>query len=113
MGIGVDITKNERFEKIITDNQEKRILSPEELRVYESFTSHSRKLEYLASRFSSKEALFKATNIRFEMTDISILNDENGKPYIKSELFNKALDANISISISHEKEYTIAFVIAK
>lgn len=113
MGIGVDITKNERFEKIIADSQEKRILSSEELKVYENFTSHSRKLEYLASRFSSKEALFKATNVRFEMIDVSILNDENGKPYVKSDLFNKISDTEILISISHEKEYTIAFVIAK
>lgn len=106
MGIGVDITKNERFQKLIDEHKEARILSSKELKVYQEITSSHRKLEFLASRFASKEALFKASNIKFAMNNVSILNDEKGKPYVESPIFE-----NVQISISHEKEYTISFVI--
>ena len=41
---------------------------------------------------------------KYTFHDIIILNDQNGKPYCKNI-------ANVKISISHEKKYTIAYAI--
>lgn len=105
MSVGVDIVKNARFQSFLNDEKKiDKILSLEEKEVFTSFTSEKRKLEYIASRFSGKEALYKATNENIPMNQISILNDETGKPYIKNK-------KDIEISISHETDYSIAFVI--
>ena len=104
MGIGVDITKNSRFENIIKDyNKIQKILSIDEIEIFNTFNSDKRKIEYIASRFACKEALFKATGNKISFNQISILNDENGKPYVKNK-------KDIEISISHETEFSIAFV---
>lgn len=45
------------------------------------------------------------------MKDIEVLNDENGRPYIKlSEQFANKIE-DIDISISHCKEYAVANVV--
>lgn len=103
-GIGVDIVKIDRMYE--QPNIAKKILSNEELEKYQSFTTSNRKAEFLAGRFAAKEAYVKALGTGFgKITpqDITVLNDELGKPYI-----NKP---NTHISISHEKEYVISYVI--
>ena len=105
MSIGVDIVQNIRFQSFLNDQKKiDKILSTEEKEIFNSFSSEKRKLEYIASRFSAKEALFKATNEKVAMNQISILNDKNGKPYVKNK-------KDIEISISHETDYSITFVI--
>ena len=105
MSIGVDIVQNIRFQSFLNDQKRiDKILSPEEKEIFNSFSSEKRKLEYIASRFSAKEALFKATNEKVAMNQISILNDKNGKTYVKNK-------KDIEISISHETDYSITFVI--
>ena len=69
-----------------------------------------------AGRFSAKEAISKAlgTGVRdFNLTDIEILNDELGKPYVvlKNELKGRMVDMRIEISISHSKEYATAVAV--
>jgi holo-[acyl-carrier protein] synthase len=110
--IGIDIVRNERF-KVMLDDEKKysRILSLKEREIYKSFTSEKRKLEYLASRFAAKEALIKAlnkTNINFDYTDVSVLNEENGAPYIE---FGFKTDIYVLISLSHTDDDSIAFVV--
>ena len=107
--IGVDISENSRFIDIIKDKKcYEKILSPTEIMVFEKFSYEKRKIEYLASRFSAKEALFKACNKKFNFNEVSILNHEDGSPYIEANF----LDGYIThVSISHEKVYSIAFVI--
>ena len=70
--------------------------------------------------FSAKEDISKAigTGVReFSLTDLEILNDDLGKPYVVvSEkldkiLRNKKEDYQIEISISHSKKYAIAMAI--
>lgn len=99
--IGVDITNNNRFidmeEKTI-----KRILTQKEYIQYMNKLPEYKHL-FLAGRWAAKEACYKAINkyINISINNIEILNDENGIPYCTN--IN-----NISISISHEKDYTIA-----
>ena len=117
-GIGVDIVKIERiknagekwgrkfFEKILTDDEisycfKKKDPNPS-----------------LAVRFAAKEALIKAigSEIPVNMKDVEVVNKENGKPSleIKGEIkrfFQKEKIKNCQISLSHEKEFGVAFVI--
>lgn len=73
-----------------------------------------------AGRFAAKEAFLKALGCGLrdgmKFTDIEIENNNLGKPVI--HIYNKVLEksnnigiSNISISISHEREYATAVVL--
>lgn len=98
LGIGTDIVENARVNQKIA----KRVLSEREYQIY-SQKNDDLKNEYLASRFAAKEAIVKATNKRYSINQIEILNDENGKPFCNVE--------GIELSISHENNYSVAFAI--
>jgi holo-[acyl-carrier protein] synthase len=94
--IGCDIVKISRFKNNLiklADN----ILSVREM---EEFDLTSNKIQYLAGRWAAKEAIFKATGHK----RMTILNKSNGAPYVLD-------NPDIQISISHEKEYAIAFAL--
>ena len=78
-----------------------------EYAIYSDFTSEKRKIEFLAGRFSAKEAVVKALDVPKLVKDIEILNDENGKPYCTLEGYK------IHISISHETEYSCAYALCE
>lgn len=107
-GIGTDITDNNRFKDFINDSKKiVRLLSSKEIEKFNLISNDERKIEYMASRFAAKEALFKASNKKFNMNEVSILNDEAGRPFVESEIdFN-----NVYLSISHERQFSIAFVV--
>lgn len=106
-GIGVDIAKISRFENK-SNHFIQRILSKKELEVYSSLNEEN-KIVYLASRFSAKEALFKALKTEdFDFSEISVLNEKSGAPYIQMDTPYKT-----HISISHEKEYVICYVLVE
>ena len=110
--VGIDIVDNERFiEYLDNEKMVKRLLSIEEYEIFNTFTSNDRKLTFLCGRFCAKEALIKAINKEdkhFNYSDLSILNDEKGAPYIKT---NFSLDGKIHLSIAHSKSNTTAIVI--
>ena len=78
---------------------------------------------YFAKRFAAKEAFAKALGIGFRndlnFKDIEILNDKLGKPYyLVSKKINNMIKKkfkvkmyNLFLSISDEKDYSIAFTI--
>lgn len=114
LGIGVDIAKNSRFKSWLTN--EKKIL-----RFFHKSEIDFSKLtvQMLASRFAAKEAFVKALGLGFEnieLQSIAVLKDEKGKPYffLEGEAKN-ALERlggkSVHLSLSHEKEYAIAFVV--
>lgn len=112
IGIGIDIIELSRVQEII-NNQPRfvdRILTPAEKEVYVTLTNH-RKVEFLAGRFSAKEAFSKAigTGIGKEVSfqDISILSDELGKPVMKCVGEHRF----IHVSISHSQHYAVSQVI--
>lgn len=107
--IGIDIAKIKRFKNKDRTFIE-RILSEKELIIYDSFKSAQRKYEYLASRFSAKEAYTKAYQSfdhALNFKDVSILNHETGAPYIESVY---RPNDSLMISISHEKKYVVTVV---
>lgn len=97
----------------------KKILSPTELAQYESAKSG---LNFLAKRFAAKEAVAKAlgTGMRqgVHFTNIEIVRDKFGKPgvQLKSGALQRADALGIDrwhLSISDERHYALAFVIAE
>ena len=114
LGIGNDIVEIERIEKAISNEKFiKRVYTEKEIEIIEKKGS---KAASYAGRFSAKEAISKAlgTGVRdFNLTDIEILNDELGKPYVvlKNELKGRMVDMRIEISISHSKEYATAVAV--
>lgn len=98
--IGTDIVKISRIEKSINSPSFLQKVFTEGEREY------CKKAESFAGIFACKEAYFKAigTGILLPLTDIEILHDDKGKPYINGIL-------NCDVSISHDGDYAIATVI--
>ena len=118
VGIGNDIIEIERIEKAISkEGFKNKIYSQREL---ENIQKRGNRTETYAGIFSAKEAISKAigTGVReFSLTDLEILNDDLGKPYVAvSEKLDKIIkdkkeDYQIEISISHSKKYATAVAI--
>ena len=118
LGIGNDIIEIERIEKaILKEGFKNKVYTQKEL---ENIEKRGNRVETYAGIFSAKEAISKAigTGVRkFSLTDLEILNDDLGKPYVVvSEKLDKILkvrkeDYQIEISISHSKKYAIAMAI--
>ncbi|MFA7100800.1 MAG: holo-ACP synthase [Bacilli bacterium] len=103
-GIGVDVTMLTRF--IAKDDAFiKRILTPNE---YQQFSGLNdiRQVEYLAGRFCGKEAYYKACkNRQISYHDVELLDDKEKGLTIS--------DPHAHISISHDGDYVIAFVVVE
>ena len=118
VGIGNDIIEIERIEKAISkEGFKNKVYTQREL---ENIEKRGDRVETYAGIFSAKEAISKAigTGVReFSLTDLEILNDDLGKPYVAvSEKLDKIIkdkkeNYQIEISISHSKKYAIAMVI--
>tara|TARA_B100001996_G_scaffold377994_1_gene361459 strand:- start:323 stop:706 length:384 start_codon:yes stop_codon:yes gene_type:complete len=120
-GVGVDIIENSRIKKMIKNkNFLKRVFSN-----YEILNSKKilNKTSFFAKRFAAKEAFSKSLGTGFRnnlnFKDIVIKNNRAGKPFfyitkkIKS-IINKKFKTkkfNFFLSISDEKNYSVAFVI--
>ena len=122
IGIGSDIIDNRRIKKIINkygNRFKKRCFSDYEIKRSESLKSN---INSYSKRYAAKEALVKALGSGFSKgvywKDVEVINNLDGKPMIK--LYNKALDKvnelsscnyNITLSLSDEKNYSIANII--
>jgi len=115
VAIGVDIIEIRRIDRAISEWQDaflKRIYTQAELEKHRNVSS-------MAARFAAKEAVMKAlgTGVRgVNWKDIEILTNGEGAPVIR--LQGRALErskeigiAQFSISMSHSKEYAVAFVV--
>ena len=118
VGIGNDIIEIERVEKAIS--KEGFIAKVYTQREIENIVKRGNRAETYAGIFSAKEAISKAigTGVReFALTDLEILNDDLGKPYvIVSDKLNKIIQRKkenyqIEIAISHSKKYATAMAI--
>jgi holo-[acyl-carrier protein] synthase len=109
-GIGVDIVSNSRIKKLYKRFGEKflkRIFTEREINYC---LRHSNPIPHLAGRFAAKEAVIKALDKPegLKLKDIEIINNQNGSPIV---LIYGVKDKKIKITLSHEKNYTVAFVI--
>ncbi len=115
IGIGTDIVEISRFMNI-KQNVIEKIFTPTEI-VYIS----RKKVETLAGIFAAKESVAKCFGCgfgKFSIRDIEILHNKKNAPLVK--LHNAALKfsqqlkvINIKVSISHCKDFAVAFAIAE
>ena len=121
IGNGVDIIKNSRINNSLKiKGFLNRIFTKNEIDLGKKIKN---KTNFYAKRFAAKEAFVKAigTGFRYDINfiDIEIKNYKNGKPYIS---LSKNLDNflqekfkiqkyKVFLSLSDEKDYSIAFVI--
>ena len=121
LGIGVDLIKNSRIKSSIKKKSFlKRTFARNEINYAKTLKNKS---NFFAKRFAAKEAFAKAMGTGFRnnlnLKDIEILNDINGKPYyLKTKKINRIIynkfkikKYNLFLSISDEKDYSIAFTI--
>ena len=113
-GIGTDIIEISRIEKAINQTAlfKKKVYTEKEI---EHIEKKKNPYASYAGRFASKEAVSKAfgTGVYgFSLSDIEILNDEMGKPYVTlyNAIEEKAQGLVIQISISHSREYAVSTV---
>ena len=121
VGIGVDIIQNSRIKKAIKNKSfVSRIFSKSEITNSKKINN---KTNYFAKRFAAKEAFVKSIGFGIRKSinfkDIYVINDKFGKPNIKfSNKVNnliikkfKTRNFDIFLSLSDEKNYSIAFVV--
>ncbi len=121
IGIGVDIVKNGRLKKLIKNKKFiERVFTNNEQKISKRFKN---KINYFSKRFAAKEAFSKATgfgiskNLHFK--DIEVQKSKKGKPsinlnkstiiYLKKKFKVKSFKTNLSLS--DEKNYSIAYVV--
>ena len=121
IGVCVDIVRNDRLKKLIKNkNFVERVFT-----VYEQKSSLKlkNKLNFYSKRFAAKEAFSKATGFgiskKLHFKDIEVISDKKGKPSInlnKSTMYYlnrkfKVKSFKTNLSLSDEKNYSIAYVI--
>jgi holo-[acyl-carrier protein] synthase len=118
-GIGTDIVNVDRIKKILnTKKSLNRLFSKEEITKCSKLINS---INCYAKRFAAKEAFSKAlgTGISngINFNEIIVMNNKNGKPFIKlkgktMQIIKKKFKKKpkISISLSDEKKYAVAFV---
>lgn len=120
IGLGVDIIQNYRIQCVVEKWGEKflrKFFSENEI---DSLEKTRNKDQRLAANYAAKEAFVKAMGTGFrsgmKFKYIEVNRDKLGKPYIDTH--GKVKDAvtkkgvnNIHLSISHEKDYSVALVI--
>ena len=119
-GIGTDIANINRIKKSLKNkNFIDRLFSKNEVK---KCNNQINKANCYAKRFAAKEAFSKAlgTGISngINFNEIIVLNKKSGKPYInligttkkRIEKIFKKKKTKISLSLSDEKDYAVAFV---
>ena len=121
LGIGVDIIKNNRIKSLVKNKIFiNRIFGKKEIKL--SLMTKN-KTNYFAKRFAAKESLVKSLGTGFRnnlnFKDIEVINDKIGKPFFLeskkvSDIIRKKFKVKkfyLFLSISDEKEYSVAFTI--
>ncbi len=122
-GIGVDIVSASEMKKLIDSMTYGALLKLFTEREVEASSSKKDKAEYLAGRFASKEACFKAiapclAGEQFDLRITETLSREDGSPYINvtdemKEVLKRAGISALKVSISHDNGMAIAFAAAE
>ena len=111
VGHGIDIEELASIQNAVEKREgfARRVLTDKEMERFASLKGR-RQVEYLAGRWSAKEAFSKAmgTGIgKLGFQDLEILNNERGAPYFsKSPFLGK-----VWLSISHTDQFVTASVI--
>jgi len=121
-GIGTDIIEVERIAKHVSGQTrfKGKIFSSREIEYCESFKKG--KAQHYAARYAAKEAFFKAIGTGWRggiaFREISIINDELGKPVMMLSGKAKTFAGEhgftaIHVSLSHLEKYACAVVVVE
>ena len=118
-GIGTDIIEINRFDKSVNNNKFMSTYYTD--KEIEYIKSKSKPTESAAAFFCAKEAVAKAIGTGFSgfsPKDIGVEHDEKGKPcVVLGERAKTAAEAagikRISLSLSHCRDYAVAFAAAE
>lgn len=114
IGIGNDLVAVERVAKACEkEGFLTRTFTEKEIEAFKD------KPQSLAGNFAVKEAVSKCfgTGFRgFELTDIEVLRDDRGKPYVNlyngaKYIYDRYLGKNIFVSISNTEEFAMAMAV--
>jgi len=115
--VGIDLIDIERIRHAVDrwgDRFVRKVLGDEERNIYHEKRN---KVQFLAGRFASKEAVIKALGTVLDHgvrpRCIQILNDLYGKPYVHldDQIREKIFDKEIKVSITHERTMAAAVAI--
>lgn len=111
-GIGTDIVDIKRMRSAIEKEAFlKKVFTDGEI------SRCGKNAEAYAGVFAAKEAFVKAVGVGFRLNpkSIEVLKDDNGKPYFEffesAREFVESKKAAVHLSISHERDYAVSFVI--
>lgn len=120
IGIGVDIVQNSRIKKALSTHKlkfMKKILTKEEL---SKMKEGKILIQSLCGIFAAKEAVIKSLTayLGFSLNFQEIIIEKGSEPVPKIKIFNykveeKLSNVKLTISISHEKYYSIALAVAE
>ncbi len=120
IGTGIDIVKISRIEGIVERKGESFFNKIFTTREREYINAKNRNAQTISGLFASKEAVSKLLGRGIGLVnwkDIEILHDKYNKPYVQLHgeggenlKIEMAID-EIHLSISHEKDYAIAFAV--
>jgi len=118
---GIDLVKVERMEQMIERSSGQVFLDRVFSAAEQAYCGSKRmKFEHYAARYAAKEAVLKALKIRPKknqrLAGIEVGREATGKPFIALNAeIRKQLripaQAQIELSIAHEREYAIATVV--
>lgn len=121
--VGIDLVEIIEFGRIIETCGRSFIDKTFTTNEIEQSLKAANRLDYLASRFAAKEAVFKAvahytTENTFDLRIIETLEEPDGFPRVHvckelSSLLKQASISNIHISLSHDGGYAMAFAVAE
>ena len=111
VGHGIDIEELASIQNAVEKREgfARRVLTDKEMERFASLKGR-RQIEYLAGRWSAKEAFSKAlgTGIgKLGFQDLEVLNNERGAPYFSKSPFS----GKVWLSISHTDQFVTASVI--
>ena len=120
LGIGTDIVSISRFQKALERHNQnflKMLFTDYEIT---STEMKKNRIIHLAGKFAAKESVLKAfgkgLGEGISLREIEIVNNKMGKPEVHLhgnglELAMKMKIKNIHITISHEKQFAVAFIL--
>lgn len=115
LSVGTDIIEINRISKLIDNNSKfaSKMYTDKEIEYCE--LRKEQKYQSYAGKFAGKEAIYKALSGKigdnYNWKDFEILNSKNGKPEVYLHINIENLES-LEITISHCKEYAVAYVTA-
>uniref|UniRef100_A0A7S4UTT6 4'-phosphopantetheinyl transferase domain-containing protein n=1 Tax=Paramoeba aestuarina TaxID=180227 RepID=A0A7S4UTT6_9EUKA len=122
VGLGVDVCRVGRFREIFGRQGlrfAKKFLHPNELERFQMKLTKNQDLgiQFLASRWATKEAAYKAVGFNANFCDMEITSEERGQPSLKfhnktkEKCEEKYNGLTPFVSLSHEEDVVFACVV--